>query len=173
MPVNIPHPGGRTPDRQRPRVSTGTLRTLTGLLLAACALAARAAPEFPEAEDLRREASGGAVLVLFSLPGCRYCDEVRALHLGPLRDDPRLRKRIAVREIEISGDAPLVDFRGERTTHRAFAKRHGVTIAPTVIAWRPDGSRAGDAIVGAKIPEFYGHYLGALVASALDPQGRR
>lgn len=149
-----------------------TLKRLAALLLV-WTFAALAAPGFPPAQDLRREASGGAVLVLFSLPGCRYCDEVRALHLRPLLRDPQLRDRVAIREVDLSSDAPIVDFTGERTTHRAFARRHGAGIAPTVVALRADGSRAGEAIVGAKIPEFYGHYLDALVRRALEPQGRR
>ena len=101
-----------------------TLKRLAALLLV-WTFAALAAPGFPPAQDLRREASGGAVLVLFSLPGCRYCDEVRALHLRPLLRDPQLRDRVAIREVDLSSDAPIVDFTGERTTHRAFARRHG------------------------------------------------
>lgn len=145
------------------------LRALSAIALAAWAAASHA---FPAAADLRAEAADGAVIVLFSLPGCRYCDEVRALHLAPLMKEGRLHGRLVVREVDLSSDAPLVDFDGARTTHRVFARRHGARIAPTLVALRRDGSRAGEAIVGAKIPEFYGAYLDRLVAAALD-QGRR
>jgi hypothetical protein len=41
------------------------------------------------------------------------------------------------------------------------------------MAFGRGGARAGEPIVGAKIPEFYGHCLEELLAAALGPQGLR
>ena len=151
------------------------LRNCLSVLLAAWLLPAGAG-ELPAAADLGHDArrlKDGVVLVLFSLPGCRYCDEVRAQHLLPLQQDPGLRGRVEIREVDMSSDAMLRDFDGTLVSHRAFARVHAARIAPTVVAFDGRGARRGKPIVGAKIPEFYGHYLGELLERALEPQGLR
>jgi thioredoxin-related protein len=135
-------------------------------------LPVRAAERLAAATDLRADAqNANAVLVLFSLPGCSYCEAVRAQHLLPLQRERGAR--LAIREVDMASDAPLLDFSGARLSQRDFARRHGARIAPTVMAFRAGGERAGEPIVGAKIPEFYGHYLEQLLAAALAPQGLR
>lgn len=111
--------------------------------------------------------------MLFSLPGCSYCEAVRSQHLLPMQRDASSHGRLVIREVDMSSDAPLVNFAGARVTHRQFARAHNVRIAPTVMAFTGTGEPAGEPIVGAKIPEFYGHYLDELVAAALAPQGLR
>ena len=157
------------------------LTPFSWVLLAVLPFAAGAADTagLPVASDLRqdaRRAPQGVVLVLFSLPGCRYCDEVRSQHLAPLRGDAALKDRVALREVDMSSDAMLRDFNGASVSHRAFARSHGARIAPTVVAFDGRGARRGEPLVGAKIPEFYGHYLGKLLDEALappEPQGLR
>lgn len=147
------------------------VRLAIPFLVAAAATAAAAGLRLPE--DLRQETAAvpeGVVLVLFSLPGCRYCDEVRAQHLLPLAEEQR--GRLALLEVDMASDRALRDFSGARVTHRAFARAQGARIAPTVMAFRR-GERVGEPIVGAKIPEFYGHYLAGLLDRARAPQGRR
>ena len=83
----------------------------------------------------------------------------------------RITQRCQEADAEI--DAMLRDFDGTLVSHRAFARVHAARIAPTVVAFDGRGARRGKPIVGAKIPEFYGHYLGALLERALAPQGLR
>ena len=142
------------------------------LLLASAAVPVHAADRLPTAVDLRSDSEHGkAVLVLFSLPGCGYCEVVRAQHLLPMHREHA--RRIAIREVDIASDAPLRDLTGARVSHRQFARTQGARIAPTVMAFGRGGERAGEPIVGAKIPEFYGHYLENLLAAVLGPQGLR
>lgn len=147
-----------------------TLRRGVAMLVAAAALAADAAG-LSAAVDLQKEAKAipeGVVLVLFSLPGCRYCDEVRSQHLVPLLQEQDRRGRVAVLEVDMASDAALRDFSGAPVTHRVFARAEGARVAPTVVAFR-DGERVGEPIVGAKIPEFYGYYLANLLDRAFAP----
>ena len=141
------------------------------LLLAGAVIPARAGNGLPAAVDLQRDASEGAVLVLFSLPGCSYCEAVRTQHLLPMQREQG--GRLAIREVDMASDALLRDFAGARVSQRQFARAQGARIAPTVMAFGRGGGRAGEPIVGAKIPEFYGHYLEELLAAALGPQGLR
>lgn len=135
-------------------------------------LPVRAAGRLAAAADLQGDARNAeAVLVLFSLPGCSYCEAVREQHLLPLQRERGAR--LAIREVDMASDAPLRDFSGARVSHREFARRHGARLAPTVMAFRAGGQPAGEPVVGAKIPEFYGHYLENLLAAALWPQGLR
>jgi hypothetical protein len=150
------------------KVPTGVLASLL-----AVAATAAAAAGLPVPTDLREEtapAPEGVVLVLFSLSRCRYCDEVRAQHLLPLAKEQR--GRLPILEVDMASDKMLRDFSGARVTQRAFARAQGAKIAPTVMAFRR-GERVGEPIVGAKIPEFYGHYLAGLLDRARAPQGRR
>lgn len=151
-------------------------RRLLCALLAACALPLQASEPaaLPLAADLRGDAQASpVVLLLFSLPGCHYCEAVRREHLVPMRQDGRFAGRIEILEVDMASDAPLRDFSGAQLTHQRFAARHGVRIAPTVMALARSGALLGEPIVGAKIADFYGYYLDALVERALAPQGRR
>ena len=145
-------------------------------LLAAAFLPARAGEvsALPSASDLRRDAQGNrVVLILFSLPGCHYCDAIRSQHLLPVHRDAALRERLAIVEVDISSDASLRDLSGQAVTHRSFAASHGVSIAPTVMALGTTGAPLGKPIVGAGIPDFYGHYLEQLLERAFAAQGLR
>jgi hypothetical protein len=87
------------------------------LLLLGAFTPALAADALPVAGDLRRDAATRpAVLVLFTLPGCSYCEGVRTQHLLPLQREQGAR--IAIREVDMASDAPLRDFSGARVSHR-------------------------------------------------------
>jgi thiol-disulfide isomerase/thioredoxin len=141
------------------------------IVLLAAATTAAAGAGLPRPGDLREAAETareGVVLVLFSLPGCHYCDEVRAQHLVPLLAEQR--GRVAIVEVDLASRDALHDFSGVRVTQRDFARAQGARLAPTVMAFR-GGERIGEPIVGAKIPEFYGHYLAQLLDRARSPSG--
>jgi hypothetical protein len=72
-----------------------------------------------------------------------------------------------VRQINRDSDAPLVDFRGQATTHARFAAAAKVRRAPVVAFHGPTGQALADPIVGARLPDFYQSYLEeAIEASA-------
>ena len=65
------------------------------------------------------------LLVLFSTPGCPYCREVRRNYLAPRAAEQAAQPAptLLIREIDITGRAPLIDLQGRRTTQAEFASR--------------------------------------------------
>jgi hypothetical protein len=66
---------------------------------------------------------------------------------------------VVVRQINQDSDAPLIDFRGQPTTHARFAAAEKVKLVPVVAFYGPTGQRLADPIVGARLPDFYQSYL--------------
>jgi hypothetical protein len=143
------------PDRQPERTST----------IGSVERPARAHTALPQASDLSPR-PGTRHLVLFSVTGCPYCEIVRSRHLR-FRVGSRLgQNSIAVSEVMIDQDHPVVGFDGTATTHRALAAGLGIRFAPTVIAVDGAGRRIGEPLVGALLDDFYGAYLDQLLDQA-------
>lgn len=135
------------------------------------ALPVHADSRLPGARDLAVEAASSArdgrvVLVLFSQHGCPWCERVRREVLLPIQKNDAYRSRITFRQIDIDANAPLRDFRGETTTHAAFARAQGVRVYPTVILFGPDGTHLAEPLVGFTGSDFYGAYLDQRIEEA-------
>lgn len=143
-------------------------------LILACAPAAPAgaAPELAPARDLQsagRDAARGGqvVLLVYTLDDCPYCETAMSEYLIPLAASPAYRPRVRVFEVKMDGEAPLTDFAGRRSTHRAFARAQGVQVAPTVHVFLPTGERAAEPVVGLTLIDFYGAYVDRAIDAAL------
>jgi thioredoxin-related protein len=138
----------------------GLLTSLVALTTAG----AIAATDLPAAQDLRAEAekaaqAGGPLIVIFSRKDCKYCETVKRDYLKPLTTNPRYRDKVIIRQVNQDSEAPLVDFRGEATTHARFTAGEKVKLVPVVAFYGPQGKRLADPIVGARLPDFYPSYL--------------
>ena len=98
------------------------------------------------------------MIVIFSRPDCKYCEAVKRDYLKPLISDPRYRG-VVIRQVDQDSAAPLIDFRGELTTHARFASAEKVKLVPVVAFYGPDGKRLVEPIVGARLADFYQTYL--------------
>lgn len=128
-------------------------------------------PQLPElshaTRDLREAGDPGVVfVVLFSLPDCHYCAEVRTQYLAPLARDPALRGQLVIREVDMNGKRTLTDFDGATVTQAAFARRLKVQFAPTVVFLDAHGRPVASPLVGAGKADFYGAYLDDAIATA-------
>lgn len=138
--------------------------------IVACALAHTAgAQAIDKAQNLAQSAHLAAdarmpLLVFFSQPGCPYCDQARRDYLGPMGTDPATRLRIV--EVDITSDAPLVDFSGRRTTHGAFARLQGVQVVPVVGFVGARGEALAERLIGLTVPDFYQFYLDQRIEQA-------
>lgn len=139
-----------------------------GLILAWLALPAGGAQPAPTelqpAADLGAEAAlaarnGGPLVVLFSRKDCSYCETVRRDYLAPLAADPKFRGRVVVRQVNQDGAETLTGFKGEATSHGAFANGEKIKLVPVVAFYGPGGRRLADPIVGTRLPDFYLGYL--------------
>lgn len=137
---------------------------LAGLLAFSAAGGLAAGTDLPAAQDLRADANkaaraGGPLIVVYSRKDCKYCETVKRDYLKPLTANPRYRDRVVIRQINQDSDAPLIDFRGEATTHARFAASEKIKLVPVVAFYGPQGKHLAEPIVGARLPDFYPSYL--------------
>ena len=141
-------------------------------VILACVLAQTArAQSIDRAQNLARSAHDAAglripLLVFFSQPGCPFCDQARRDYLGPMRTDVATRATLRIVEVDITSDAPLVDFSGQRMTHSAFARTQGVNFVPVVTFVGAHGKALADRLIGLTVPGFYQSMLDRRIEQA-------
>lgn len=147
-------------------------RLLVSMIIAiTCAVeASGASPTLMNAQDLAADSrtmrtNRQPMLILYSQAGCTWCEEARR-YIVPMAIDPTTRGKAVFRQINIDSDAQLIDFNGEDSTHRAFAQTRKISLTPTVVLHGPDGQAMGEAIIGMRLPDFYGQYLMNAIESA-------
>jgi len=106
------------------------------------------------------------IVVLYSLPGCPYCEEIRRSHLAPMLRDPGAAAKLIIRQVDVNGGQALVGFSGEATTHARHAGERGVKMAPVVHFLSPSGEPTVPPLVGMLLPDFYSAYLEASLEAA-------
>ena len=146
-------------------------------LAAALAAAAPQTP-LPLAADLQADGRDSRsrrvpIVILFSLPGCPYCEVVRRSHLAPMLRDPRESARAIIRQVDIDSDQSVVGFGGAPTTHEAIARAHGVRSVPVVAFWDGEGRPLADPLNGMLLADFYAAYLDSALESARSRLARR
>lgn len=158
----------------RALIAAATLAVCPALAAKPARTAGAALPVLAHAaKDAREAANPGVVfVVLFSLPGCHYCEEVRSHYLAPLARDPAQRGRLVIREVDLNSPRALTDFDDAATTQAAFAKRLRVQFAPTVLFLDAKGQQVASPLVGAGKADFYGAYLDDAIATGLKAAAR-
>lgn len=109
------------------------------------------------------------VIILFSLPGCHFCDEVRQNYLAPLTREVSAEKRPIVREIVVTSTREMTGFAGERTNEKAVAKSYAIRVTPTVLMLDSSGKLLTPAVVGGDTSGLYG----GILDNALQEANRR
>lgn len=166
--------------RSKCRAAMTTFAAVLALLASGCHAAdagkhlALPAPTDLGMDAVQASLRGVPVVILFSFPGCAYCDVVRQNYLGPLLRDLPEQRRPVIREVQISSAASFAGFNREQTTHRALAQRYGVRFAPTVVLLDGAGNLLTSPIVGGDTTGLYGGYLdNAFGEAARKLAGRR
>jgi hypothetical protein len=121
--------------------------------------------------DLRWEAAlvqrwGEPLVILFSMPDCSYCPEVRTNYLAPLARGAAGKPGPVVREIDISSTQPMRGFHGETLTAAQFSRSYKIRVSPTVLMLDQDGTVLTEPLVGSGMGGFYGAYLDRALQSA-------
>lgn len=126
--------------------------------------AGEAALAFPN--DLQKQ-NAQAIVILFSVPDCAYCEKVRQQSLRHVHTDTNYKGRVGVYEIDFTDDRKtFIWFDGNRYTGKSLAAPLNVKFSPTVMVFNAKGVVAGKPLLGAGLPEFYGAYLDELIRSA-------
>ncbi|HEX6827945.1 MAG TPA: thioredoxin fold domain-containing protein [Burkholderiales bacterium] len=124
------------------------------------AAAAEIAPATDLAADLAQvRARGIPLLVLFSLPDCRYSERLRQEFLYPLLTSPEWRDRVILRQVDLHSARAFTDLAGRPSTHEKFATEQRIRLAPTVKLFDAAGREVTEPLVGLLTPELYGLYL--------------
>lgn len=125
------------------------------MLASAFAFAAPAVPLLTDWQADSREAarSQRPVVLFFTLPGCRYCEDVRQRYMLSLVREGKL-----VREVVLGSATPVAGLDGA-PTQDAVVRKFGVRAAPTVLFVDARGRALADPIVGGDVAGMYGGYL--------------
>ncbi len=114
---------------------------------------------------------GHITVVLFSQPGCEFCDEVREHYLRPMLSAGR--QPFAIAEADIESSAPIRIWHFQDVAQRDFARASGARFAPTVMFFDAQGHSLAEPIVGLS-KDFFGAYLEQrLQAAAKESKTRR
>lgn len=96
-------------------------------------------------------------VILFSLPGCHWCDEIRRAWLRPLRHASE--RDIQVHEFGLDDATPVSGLDGESTQGKRLAERWNVRFAPTILMLDHCGRELAEPLVGGDVAGFYGEYF--------------
>lgn len=140
-------------------------------MLAGAAGAAPAPASLPAASKLGLDGHlatqrGVPVVILFSLPGCSYCETVRRNYLIPLAREGTAQQRPLVREADMSSMAPLRGFRQEASSGKALAAAYNIRVAPSVVVLDGRGKLLAPVLEGGDVAGMYGAYLDNALAAA-------
>ena len=144
---------------------------LAAAVLAEDVGAARPVSSLPAASELGRDGRlaiqrGVPIVILFSLPGCSYCETVRRNYLLPLMREGAGSQRPLVRETDLSSVAPLRGFGKGASSGKALAANYKIRVAPTVIVVDGRGALLAPPLEGGDISGMYGAYLDNVLATA-------
>ena len=116
---------------------------------------------------------GVPLLVIFTRPDCPYCDRLMDEYLIPMQRNKSYQSRVLMRQIEVGGDDPLVDFSGKAITHAQFAGRYRASLTPTIKLFDSNGAELTNAIIGYTTPDLYGGYLDQAIDEAYAKSRQR
>lgn len=136
-------------------------RRLSRMLCTAMLLVAWGAQAAPALQMLQRWQADGKlaaeqnepVVLFFTLPGCRFCEQIRQNYMPGL-----VERGDIVREIVIDSQRPVTGVAGA-ATHQAFARKAGVKVAPVVILADACGRPLAEPIIGGDVAGLYGGLL--------------
>ena len=142
----------------------GKSRSRWALLAALVAPLAMANATLQQPSDLREEAAlvqrwGEPLVILFYLPDCRYCPEVRNNYLAPMARNAASKPGPVIREIDISSQQQMRSFNGEVLSAAQFSRNYKVRVSPTVLMLDQHGKVLAEPLVGSDMAGFYGAYL--------------
>ncbi|GAB3435879.1 thioredoxin fold domain-containing protein [Massilia solisilvae] len=139
------------------------------LLAAGCASAAPSLAPLADWEaDSRLAARAGRPLVLFfTLPGCRFCEDVRQRYMLPL-----VRQGQLVREVVIGSAQPVAGL-ADANAQDGVARKFGVRFAPVVLLVDGQARKLADPIMGGDTAGLYGGYLDNAFEQAQRTLGRQ
>jgi len=108
------------------------------------------------------------ILVLYTSPGCQYCERAKTEYLVPMLNDPAYKNKVIMREVDITSQSPITLFNGSKSTSAAFATQHKVTMVPTIKLMDAQNVELAEPIVGLLIQDFYFGYIDSAITLGIQ-----
>ncbi len=108
------------------------------------------------------------ILVLYTSPGCQFCQRAKSEYLVPMLKDPAYKNKVIMREVDITSQSPLTLYNGSKSTGAEFAAQHKVTIVPTIKVMDAQGAELAEPIVGLLIADYYFGYIDSAITGGLQ-----
>ena len=121
-----------------------------------------------EADSKLAAAKKIPILVLYTSPGCPFCERAKSDYLVPMLKDPAYKNKVIMREVDITSQSPLTLFNGSKSTGAEFAAQHKVAVVPTIKVINAQNSEVADPIIGLLIPDYYFGYIDSAISGGLQ-----
>ena len=121
-----------------------------------------------EADSKLAAAKKIPILVLYTSPGCPFCERAKSEYLVPMLKDPAYKNKVIMREVDITSQSPLTLYNGSTSTGAAFAAQHKVAIVPTIKVINAQDAEVAEPIVGLLIPDYYFGYIDSAISGGIQ-----
>lgn len=131
--------------------------------------------DLTEELEIAREEGKRAVFVFFEMDECPFCHRMKQTVLSQPEVQDYFKQHFHSLTIDIEGDIEIVDFGGEDTTQKEFARSQRVRATPLMAFFDLDGKRIFKYVgATAGVDEFLwmGEYIADGVYQQKDDSGR-
>lgn len=106
------------------------------------------------------------ILIMFSIPNCSYCEEVKREVIAPMSTLNEYKNKIIIRHVDASTLQDMRDFYNNKTNHARFAFQNGINFYPTVFLMDNYGANLGK-IIGVPNMDYYWTELDKLIDKSI------
>lgn len=80
------------------------------------------------------------VLIMFEMDECPFCTRMKVNILSQSAVQDYFRQYFLIYAVDVKGDAPLIDFKGQETTEKGFALTHRARATPVFMFFDLEGN---------------------------------
>ena len=96
--------------------------------------------DFSEELEVAREEGKKGVLLFFEMDECPFCARMKTSVLNQSDVQAFYAERFLVFDVDVEGELEIVDFEGNATTQKEFAKRCRVRATPVFVFYDLEGN---------------------------------
>lgn len=96
--------------------------------------------DFSEELEVAKEEGKRAILIMFEMDECPFCDRMKKRVLNQPEVQAYFREHFKIYSVDIEGDVEITDFKGELVSEKDFsAKQYRVRATPVFLFFTLDG----------------------------------
>lgn len=97
--------------------------------------------DFADELNVARGEGKLGVLIMFEMEDCPFCARMKGSVLNQSEVQDWYRKHFLIFSVDVKGDAPMTDFKGQSTTEKAFALAQRARATPAFMFFDLEGQR--------------------------------